>query len=125
MTLKEYFTTTEGTAVLSTADREGNVNSAIYARPHVMDDGRLAFLMRERLSYANISSNPRAAYLFKENGPGYQGKRLILNKVDESDDQELVESLRRTSHGSKKGDDITRVVYFQVTKELPLVGSGE
>ncbi|MBB5022829.1 hypothetical protein HNR37_002176 [Desulfurispira natronophila] len=35
-----------------------------------------------------------------------------------------MESLRRTSHGSED-DGITRVVYFQVTKELPLVGSGE
>ncbi|MBB5021375.1 hypothetical protein [Desulfurispira natronophila] len=49
---------------------------------------------------------------------------MTLTKVDESDDQELVESLRRTSHGNED-DGITRIVYFHVTKELPLIGSGE
>jgi hypothetical protein len=35
MSLTEYFLTTEGVGVLGTADVEGNVDMAVYARPHV------------------------------------------------------------------------------------------
>ena len=42
MELKDYFDSTEGIGVLATADVNGKVNSAIYARPNVMEDGSLA-----------------------------------------------------------------------------------
>ena len=36
--LSEYFEKTKGTGILATADAEGHVNVAVYARPHVPDD---------------------------------------------------------------------------------------
>ena len=64
MTIKEYFDTTKGLGILSTADSDGKVDAAIYARPHFMEDGTLAFIMRDRLSHHNLQSNPHAVYLF-------------------------------------------------------------
>ena len=126
MDLKSYFENTEGVSVLSTADSDGNVDNAIYARPHVMDDGLFVLLMRERLSYENLKSNPKAAYLFLEKGPGYKGKRFFLKKVKESTDQELIGSLRRrVYHEDITGKEDTHAVYFEVTRELPLIGSGK
>jgi hypothetical protein len=46
MTLKEYFNSTKGTGILATADSAGRTDAAIYSRPHIMDDGSLAFIMR-------------------------------------------------------------------------------
>ena len=92
MSLKNYFNTTKGIGVLSTADSDGNVDSAIYARPHFTEDGTLAMIMRDRLSHHNLQSNPRATYLFKEEGPGYRGKRLFMTKVSEEQNTELLES---------------------------------
>ncbi|WP_291316787.1 pyridoxamine 5'-phosphate oxidase family protein, partial [Desulfuromonas sp.] len=71
--MKAYFETSSGKGVLSTADGEGRVDAAIYAKPHVMDDGTLAFIMRDRLTHKNLTENPYAAYLFVEDGPGYRG----------------------------------------------------
>ncbi|NIS75592.1 MAG: pyridoxamine 5'-phosphate oxidase family protein, partial [Deltaproteobacteria bacterium] len=48
MELKEYFENTEGTGVLATADKDGRVDAAIYSRPHILDDGSAAFVMRDR-----------------------------------------------------------------------------
>ena len=79
MELKEYFRSTKGLGVLSTADEKGKVDSAVYARPKVGDDGRVAFIMSDRLSISNVRKNPYAAYLFKENGEGWTGVRLFLN----------------------------------------------
>jgi hypothetical protein len=124
MELKEYFGKTKGTGILSTADSQGNVDSAIYARPHIMDDGKLILLMRERLSYSNLQSNPKAAYLFIEEGPGYKGVRFQLKKVKEDQDRELISSLRRrVYHEDITGEEETHAVYFEITKELPLIGS--
>ena len=49
MELKEYFENTEGRGILATADGDGKVDAAIYARPHFMDDATIALIMRDRL----------------------------------------------------------------------------
>ena len=123
MSLKNYFNTTKGIGVLSTADSDGNVDSAIYARPHFMEDGTLAMIMRDRLSHHNLQSNPRATYLFKEEGPGYRGKRLFMTKVSEEQNTELLESLRRRKSAYREGE-ARFLVFFKVDRELPLVGNG-
>jgi hypothetical protein len=127
MDLTTYFENTKGIGVLSTADKDGNVDSALYARPHVMENGTIALIMRDRLSHANLQSNPKAAYLFLEEGAGYKGKRFFLTKVREEQDEEKIEALRRRSYAPDermhRGDVF--LVYFQVDKELPLIGSGE
>ncbi|MBC8875369.1 MAG: hypothetical protein H8E44_38585 [Planctomycetes bacterium] len=59
MNLREYFENTKGVGVLATADSNGKVNAAIYARPHFLDpddDETLTFIMAERLSHANVQS---------------------------------------------------------------------
>jgi len=124
MDLKEYFENTKGAGVLSTADGEGRVDAAVYARPHFMEDGTIAFIMRDRLTHHNLQSNSYAAYLFMEDGPGYKGKRLFLNKVREEQDTELLQSLRRRQYIDEK-DETKFLVFFKLEKELPLIGAGK
>jgi hypothetical protein len=126
MSLKDYFENGRGTGILSTADGEGRVNSAIYARPHVMEDGSIAFVMAERLSRHNLQSNPHAAYLFIEEGGGFRGKRLALTKLSESDDRELIERLRRRTYSpaDEKRIGELRLVLFKLDAERPLIGAG-
>lgn len=126
MNLEEYFENTKGTGVLATADSEGKVDAAIYSRPHVFDDGTVAFVMRERLTHHNVQSNPHAAYLFIEEGPGYSGTRLFLTKIREEKDSELTEKLKRRwltpEEDKAKGPKF--LVVFKVDNVLPLIGSG-
>ena len=124
MELREYFEKNEGKAILSTADGDGKVDAAVYARPHFMDDGTIAFIMRDRLTHHNLQSNYHACYLFMEKGPGYKGKRLFLTKVGEEQDTELLQSLRRRQYLNEK-DEAKFLVFFQVDKVLPLVGGGK
>jgi hypothetical protein len=123
MDLKEYFEKVKGIGVIATADSQGKVNAAIFSRPHVMEDGTVAFIMPERLTYQNLQSNPHAAYLFKEDGEGWKGVRLHLKKVKEEKDTELLRSLKRRRY---EGDEEGRhLVFFQVEKVLPLIGPGD
>ena len=126
MDLKAYFENNRGTGIISTADSEGNVDCAVYARPHVMEDGTLAMIMRDRLSHKNLESNPKAAYMFIEKGPGYKGKRLFLTKIKEEQDSELIDSLKRRTYSDEEppAGEAKFLVYFKVEKELPLIGSG-
>jgi len=124
MDLKEYFENTKGSGVLATADADGKVDAAVYARPHFMEDGSIAMIMRNRLTHHNLQSNPHAVYLFHEDGPGYKGKRLFITKVREEQDTELLESLRRRQYLDEK-DESKFLVFFKLDKELPLVGAGK
>jgi hypothetical protein len=123
MNLSGYFENTEGTGILATADSNGNVDIALYARPHAIDEQTVAFIMNEHLSYKNLTSNPKAAYLFLEEGTGYSGKRLYLTKIREDTDAELITSMKRRK--SSKYSEIESkkyLVYFRVDKVRALKG---
>ena len=127
MNLREYFENNKGVGVLATADADGKVNVAVYARPHFLDpedDESLAFIMNERLSYANIQANPHAAYLFVEEGDEYVGKRLTLTKTSEEHDQEKIKSLRRRKLPDECYEGKTQhLVHFRIDGVRPLIGT--
>ncbi|MBN1392731.1 MAG: pyridoxamine 5'-phosphate oxidase family protein [Sedimentisphaerales bacterium] len=126
MDLAAYFENTKGTGILATTDLEGNVDAAIYARPYVIDEKTIAFSMLERLSFANIQVNPKAAYLFIERGEGYSGKRLYLKKTHEETDPEHIKELKKKHSRIFNPDQVNRhIVYFQVEKIRALVGDKE
>ncbi len=127
MTLAEYFENAKGVGVLSTADENGRVNAAIYGRPHFIDEKTIAFIASDRLTHANLKTNPSAVYLFKENG-SYEGKRLYLVMTHEEKDSPLIEVLRRKKRKEYESPDKKEskfLVYFKVKKVLPLIGSGK
>lgn len=125
MGLKEYFSSKKGFGILSTADDKGKVDAAAYASPHVIDDTHVAFIMGDKLSHANIAKNPYAVYLFKEDGPGYEGKRLYLKKEKESQDQKTIEATCKAAWpGPYCGEKYLKgssIVYFAVESVLPLI----
>ena len=127
MKLSEYFEKTAGRGVLATADAKGNVDAAVYARPHFVTEDDIAFIMTNRLTHRNLASNPRAAYLFMESGEGYRGRRLYLTKRSEEQNPDLIDDLRRRSYAVAAEDaDLEEfLVYFHIDSVLPLIGSGE
>ena len=126
MTLNEYFKN-YGTGVMATADVNGKVDAAIYSRPHIMADGRLAFIMRERLTYENLKTNPHAVFLFMTHSEHHQGIRLFLRKIGEDNDSELIGSMTRRSLTPEedKAAGPKHIVYFSLEKILPLIGGKE
>lgn len=126
MDLEKYFENLKGKGVLATADDQGRVDVAVYARPHIIDRQSIAFIMPDRLTHHNLQSNNHAAYLFVEEGPGYKGIRLFLTKVREEEDSELLHSIRRRKYASEKGEEEESrfLAFFKVDKVLPLIGAG-
>ncbi len=127
--LKEYFDNNEGFGVLSTAGQEGRVDSAVYAKPHITRNNLAAFVMGGKLTHSNLENNPYAVYLFREEGPGYKGKRLYLKKEKESGDPaELKNVCREAWPAADESGYCERgefLVFFRVESVLPLVGTSE
>jgi len=121
MELKNYFETISGTGILSTADKNGNVDAAIYSRPHFLEEDTLAFIMRDRLSHKNLESNPHAVYMFIEDGPGKKGTRLYLTQIKEEKNSERIDSLKRRKKQLDPGED-KFLVFFELDRQRPLVG---
>ena len=119
--LKEYFENTKGVGVLATADSNGQVDAAIYSRPHFLEEGTLAFIMRDRLTHHNLQSNTHATFLFLEEGQGYKGRRLYLKKVREEENPELIQKIKHRKY-SDENEETRFLVYFALEKELPLIG---
>ena len=124
MNLGEYFETIEGIGILATSDSDGNVDLAIYSRPYIIDENKIAFSMLERTTYNNVLSNPKAAYMFIEEGEGYKGKRLYLKMVGEETDTKIIEDIRaqRQRKHESKTDSVRHFVYFEVENIRPLSG---
>jgi hypothetical protein len=122
MKLSEYFENKKGLGVIATADSDGRVDAAVYARPHFIDEETIAFIMLERLTHKNLQSNPHAAYLFMEEGDKYIGKRLYLTKIREEKNSEFIDTLRRRKDYKEYKDTTRYLVYFRIDKVLPLVG---
>jgi hypothetical protein len=125
MDLQKYFEKHTGSGILATADSDGNVDLAVYARPHVKDNATIAFIMRDRLSHHNLQSNPRAAYIFLEEGQGYSGKRLYLTRSSEEADPEKIATLRRRTASDSRPDERKFLVTFRVDRIRPAVGTGD
>lgn len=124
MQLEQYFHQRKGIGVLATADATGKVDAAVYARPHIMEDGTLAFIMRDRLTHSNLQANPHATYLFVEEGRGYDGIRLFMTKLREEQDSELLNKLQRRKY--EDDDQVSKfLVFFRLDRQLPLVGDGK
>lgn len=124
MNLSTYIENNQGIGILSTAGSDGGVNGAVYAKPHVLAPDTVGFIMRDRLSRANLQQNRHAHFLFVEEGSKSNGIRLYLDKIFETDD---VEQIQRFSRRKSSEDDQENryFVTFKVRKARQLVGGDE
>lgn len=124
MKLATYFETKTGTGILATCDPGHEVDMAIYAKPHVIDDNTVVFVMKQRISHQNLRKNLQAAYMFIEEGPGYQGLRMHLTMLREEINQSLVDVLRQKQPAMYPIEDNSDkyLVHFSVDRVRPLVG---
>ena len=126
MKLSEYFEKTQGIGVLATTDASGQVNQAIYGRPHFTeddDDEDCSFIMSNRLSHDNVGHNPSASYLFIEEGKGYVGKRLSLTVLGEDTDPEKIKAIRHCNIPTISQEEGKYLVQFHIEGVRSLIGN--
>ncbi|MEC9492862.1 pyridoxamine 5'-phosphate oxidase family protein [Flexistipes sp.] len=126
MKLEQYFENGKGMGVLATADRSGQVNTALYARPHI-ENGNAVFVMRERKTYANINENASANYLYVSDDDKFDGIRMYMTFLEDSADPADVDKYRRRNSPVEKtlNEERLHLVTFKIDKILSLIGDRE
>jgi len=114
----------QGLGIMATASSDGTVNTAVYARPHVIDEQTLVWGMTDRRTYRNVCENPRASFLFKSAGPGFSGVRLSLELIKSEESGPLLAAIKESADaavGPGTGAAVTHAVWFAVTEVRPLI----
>lgn len=113
-----------GLGVMATAGRDGSVNTAVYAPPHLTGEGTAAWGMTEGRTYRNVRENPNASFLYVMPGGEYKGVRLTLKLKEIRDSGEILDGIRtrtRESSGDGAANATRYVALFDVVEERPLV----
>ena len=113
-----------GKGVIATASADCVVNTALYARPHIIDEETLAWGMTDSRSYANLRENPHASYLYMAPVSGYSGWRLSLKLMKIEDSGELLETIKKSTElivGPDAANMVKHVGFFEVTEIRPLI----
>jgi hypothetical protein len=112
-----------GRGVIGTATKAGVVNMAVYAVPHIVDNGTVAWGMTDGRTWNNVRENPNASYAYFAPGEGFRGARLTLSLSRTEDSGEMLEKIRERTGASSPGNPeaIKHVAYFKVVETRPLV----
>lgn len=114
----------QGLGVMATASKDGCVNTAVYARPHVIDEQTMVWGMTSGRTYRNVAENPQASFLFKTSGPGYSGVRLALELIRTEESGPMLAKIKENADatvGPGTSVAVTYAAWFNVTEVRPLI----
>lgn len=123
MDLMELFKT-DGIGVIATAAADGRVNTAVYARPRVIDAKTLVWGMTDGRTFRNIRENPHAAYLFKTSSPGFSGVRIALELIRSEESGDMLAAIKKSASevvSPGAGIAVTHAVWFKVIETRTLI----
>ena len=112
----------KGIGIMGTADGEGWVNMAIYTPPIIMDEGTLVFGATQRLTYENLTQNPKAMFLYVV-PETWEGVRIRMRLVKDETGGEMLETCKKRFQAmnyTTLAREICHAFHFQVEEIRPL-----
>jgi hypothetical protein len=129
--LMDYFNKSPRIGTLSTADKAGNVDSAIFGSPRMTDEKTVVMGLGKNRTLANLQQNPHAVYLIMESGAtlmDWKGIRVYL-KVQNIATIDPVLDTFKARMAKVAGEEAAEMIYaavsFSVTEVRPLVDIGQ
>jgi hypothetical protein len=113
-----------GRGIIASSDSSGNVNIAVYAKPHIVDDKTVAWGMTEGRTWKYLKENPNAAYLYMNPGQGYSGVRLKLSLKEFHESGDMLEKVKKHTAeivSAAAAEAVKHVAYFEVEEIRPLI----
>ena len=123
----EMFNKTARIGALATANKNGDVNVAVFGSPRMIDDEMVIMAIGDNRSYRNLQENPKASFIVVEPGDApmaWKGARLYLEVSEFERYGELLDSFReniRKMAGDKSANAIVAAIRFKVTDVRPLI----
>jgi hypothetical protein len=130
--LMEYFNKQPRLGTLSTADKNGRVNSAYFGSPRMIDERTIVMGIGKNRTLANVQENPYGVFLVMEPGPTapeWKGVRLYVKMIECATSGEKLDQIRAVI-GEKIGADAAKkMIYAAVTFDIedirPLADFGQ
>ena len=129
--LMEYFNRAPRIGTLSTADRAGKVDSAVFGSPRMTDEKTVVMGLGKNRTQANLRENPHAVFLIVEPGAtiaDWKGVRVYLEVKELADSGPLFDDLKggiARMLGEEAASMIHAAVRFEVTEVRPLIDMGQ
>ena len=112
---------------LATADKDGNVDAAVFGSPRMLDEDTVIMAIGDNRSFQNLQENPKASFIVIEPGESqteWKGARLYLELDSFERYGELLDSFRekiREMAGDRSANAIVAAIRFKITDVRPLV----
>lgn len=123
----EMFNRQTRIGALATANKDGDVNAAVFGSPRMIDEDTVIMAIGDNRSYKNLQENPKASFIVIEPGASptsWKGVRLYL-EVDAFERYgEVLDSFRekiRKVAGSRSADAMIAAIRFKVVDVRPLI----
>lgn len=128
--LMELFNRYPRIGALATANKEGDVNVAVFGSPRMLDENTVVMGIGQNRSFRNLQRNPKAVFIVMEPGDtvaDWKGARVYLEAVDMEIEGEFYNQIKGNIAkvaGQKAGDMIHAAIRFRITEIRPIVDRG-
>ncbi len=129
--LMEYFNKQPRLGTLSTADKSGNVDSAYFGSPRMVDEKTIFMGLGNNRTFTNLQENPSAVFMVMEPGESimdWKGVRIYVKMTDCQTAGEKLDDLKATI-AAKAGEGAAKMMHAAVTFEIqeirPLADFGQ
>ena len=129
--LVEYFNKQPRLGTLSTADKDGKVNSAYFGSPRMVDEKTIFMGLGNNRTFANLQSNPNAMFMVMEPGKtiaDWKGVRIYVTMSECQTSGPKLDDMRATIAGHA-GENAAKMIHAAVTFKIqevrPLADFGQ
>jgi len=129
--LMDYFNKSPRIGTLSTVDKAGNVDSAIFGSPRMTDEKTVVMGLGKNRTLANLQQNPHAVYLIMESGAtlmDWKGIRVYLKTKNIATSGPVLDNFK-TQMAKVAGEEAAKMIYavvnFEVSEVRPLIDMGQ
>ncbi|NIO03722.1 MAG: pyridoxamine 5'-phosphate oxidase family protein [Proteobacteria bacterium] len=125
--LMELFNKWPRIGTLSTANKEGDVNVAVFGSPRMVDENTVVMGIGENRSFRNLQRNPKAVFIVMEPGQTmmeWSGARVYLEAVDMETSGEFCNQIKGSiakAAGQQAADVIHAAIRFKIKEVRPIV----
>lgn len=130
--LVEYFNKQPRLGTLSTADAKGNVDSAYFGSPRMIDDKTIVMGTGKNRTYSNLLENPHAVFLIMEPGQTvteWKGVRVYVEMKAHETSGHKLDQIRAVIAEKVGLEAASKMIYAALTFEIknirPLADFGQ
>jgi hypothetical protein len=129
--LMKYFNKQPRLGTLSTADKNGNVNSAYFGSPRMVDEHTIFMGLGQNRTFANLQENAKAVFMVMEPGKtimDWKGVKIYVTMIDCQTSGQKLDQLKAAAakHAGENAAKMSHAaVTFKIQEVRPLADFGQ